>query len=168
MKDFNFLDAWSNSFISRTHGDIAYLSYWSDPPWCECLGGSRSGLGGQLTILALSLCRYFRFGCSRGLGLHLFAFLLTALQAHIHLVLLLHLAYFRQVETNAVAVEPVVTATAAYHEPKKSTAIIKDVFANEHCEHHRANVTPILKFLFFLFIQTPAHYNHTTEHVTVF
>lgn len=120
----------------RPHGHFAYLSYWPDPPWCEGLGGSWSGLWRQLMILYLHLYLNLWFDCRERLRFHLFAFLFTALQAHVHLVLLLHFTHFCQVEADAVPVEPVITATTADHEPTNETwLLLLQASANKWSKH---------------------------------
>lgn len=85
-------------------------------------------------MLCVGLC------LSRGLGFYLFAFLLTAFQADVHLVLLLHFPYFGQVQANTVPMKPVVTAATAYHEPTQSMAVIQD----QKCSKHHKCITSVL------------------------
>lgn len=100
---------------------IAHFFGWFASAWWWSLGRSGPFSGGLPAVLGLGGRRSLLLG---GLGLSLLALLFAALQAHVHLVLLLHLAHLGQVEADAVAVEPVVAAPAADHEPGWTGAVL--------------------------------------------
>lgn len=103
---------------------LSHLFDWFASPWWRSLGRSWPRFLGLLAVLHLSSGWGFGLGCAGSFRLRPLALLLAALQAHVHLVFFLHLAHLGQVEADAVAMEPVVAAAAANHEPRQSAGSV--------------------------------------------